>query len=105
MKNIFLTLLLASFIPSFGQEKSRFELGLQLQPELTIHQNQYSYRWRDKNTKVTPNIGIASELQYNMTNSLFLNVGLGYISRRLNTTAFLNQGKLLPPHYSDERAK
>jgi hypothetical protein len=100
MRKILLTLLVISFIPSFGQEKQTFQLSFQLQPELTLHQNQYSYRWQDKYTKVTFNAGFASELQYNLTNRLFLNIGLGYVSRRLNTTVFLDQGKLPPPHFS-----
>lgn len=100
MRNILLILLAFSFIPSFGQEKQTFQLSFQLQPELTLHQNQYIYPWRDKYTKATFNVGFASELQYNVTNRLFLNIGLGYVSRRLNTTVFLDQSKLPPPHYS-----
>ncbi|MFL5743014.1 MAG: outer membrane beta-barrel protein, partial [Flavisolibacter sp.] len=103
MRNILLTLLVISFIPSFGQEKQKFQLSFQLQPELTLHQNQYSYRWRDKYPKATFNVGIASELQYNVTNRWFLNLGLGYLSRRINTTVFLDQGKLPPPHYSETK--
>jgi opacity protein-like surface antigen len=101
MRNILLTLLVISFIPSFAQQKQNFQLSIQLQPELTLHQNQYSYRSLDKYTKHTFNVGIASELQYNFTDRLFLNFGLGYISRRLNTTVFLDQEKLPPPHYSE----
>jgi hypothetical protein len=100
MKSILITLLLISFIPSLGQEKHKFQVSFQLQPELTLHQNQYSYRWRDKYTKATFNVGIASEVQYNLTSRFFISVGLGYISRRLNTTVFLDQATLPLPHYS-----
>lgn len=100
MRNILLILLVISYIPLFGQEKQTFQLSFQLQPELTLHQNEYSYRWRDKYTKVTFNVGFASELQYNLTDRLFLHIGLGYVSRRLNTTVFLDQAKLPPLHYS-----
>ena len=100
MRNILMMLLIVSCIPSFGQEKEKFQLSFQFQPELTFHQNQYSYRWREKYTKTTFNVGISSEVQYNVTNRLFVNIGLGYISRRLNTTVFLDQATLPPPHYS-----
>ena len=103
MRIILLTLLAVAFIPSYGQEKQTFQLSFQLQPELTLHQNQYSYRWRDKYTKTTFNVGFASELQYNVTNRLFLNFGLGFISRTLNTTVFFDQGKLPAPHYSETK--
>ena len=100
MRHFLITLVIVSFIPSFGQEKQKFQMSFQLQPELTFHQNQYSYRWRDKYTKATFNVGIASEVQYNLTSRFFVSVGLGYISRRLNTTVFLDQATLPPPHYS-----
>lgn len=103
MRHFVIALFIVSAVPSFGQEKHRFQVSFQLQPELTFHQNQYSYRWRDKYTKATFNVGIASEVQYNLTNRIFVNVGLGYISRRLNTTVFLDQATLPPPHYSETR--
>lgn len=37
---------------------------------------------------------------YYLTNKLFTETGLGYISRKLNTTVFLNQGALPPPRHS-----
>jgi hypothetical protein len=98
MRKILLILLIISSGPLLGQK--RFLLSVQLQPELTFHQNQYSYRWQDKYTKATFNIGIASELQYNLANRLFATLGIGYISRKLNTTVFLDQSKLPPPHFS-----
>jgi hypothetical protein len=103
MRSILIIVLLISFIPTFGQEKQKFQISFQLQPELTFHQNQYSYRWRDRYTKATFNVGVASELQYKLTNIFFLSVGLGYISRRLNATVFLDQATLPPPHYSSTK--
>lgn len=103
MRIVLLILLVFSLIPTFAQEKQTFQLSFQLQPELTLHQNQYSYRWRDKYTKATFNVGLVSELQYNVTNRLFLNIGLGFISRRLNTAVFVDQAKLPPPHYSETK--
>jgi hypothetical protein len=103
MRTFLLTMLAFSFIPSYGQKKQNFQLSFELQPELTLHQNQYSYRWRDKYTKATFNVGFASELQYNVTSRLFVIAGLGFISRRLNTAVFLDQAKLPPPHFSDTK--
>jgi hypothetical protein len=103
MRILLLILLVFSLNPSFGQEKQTFQLSFQLQPELTLHENQYSYRWEDKYSKTTFNVGFVSELQYNVTKRLFLNVGVGFISRRLNTDVFLHQGRLPPPHYSETK--
>jgi hypothetical protein len=103
MKVVLMTLFAFSLTPSFGQEKHGFQLSFQIQPELTLHKNQYAYRWDDKYTKTTFNAGFASELHYNVTDRLFFNTGLGFISRRLNTTVFLDQAKLPPPHYSDTK--
>ena len=100
LRSILITIFLISFVSVFEQEKQKFQISVQLQPELTFHQNQYSYRWREKYTKATFNFGIASEVQYNLTKCFFVGVGLDYISRRLNTTVFLDQATLPAPHYS-----
>lgn len=91
------------FLSSFAQENQKFQLSIQLQPELTLHQNQYSYRWREMYTKATFNVGLTSAIQFNVTTRLFFNAGLAFISRRLNTAVFLDQSKLPPPHYSETK--
>ncbi|MDB5209368.1 MAG: hypothetical protein JWQ30_195, partial [Sediminibacterium sp.] len=48
----------------------------------------------------TFNVGIGAALQYRFTERWFAEAGLGYISRKLNTTVFLNQGALPPPRQS-----
>ena len=99
MKYFLILILLITLIPAFGQQKKKWQLRVQLQPELTLHQNQYSYKWREKYTKASYNIGFSTALQYNISDRLFADIGLGYISRRLNTAAFLNHSKLPPPYY------
>jgi len=100
MRHFLILLLLVSFIPALGQQKNKLQVSFQLQPELTFHQNQYSYRWREKHTKSTFNIGFSTAVQYNFTNRLFVDIGLGYLSRKLNTSVFLDQATLPAPHYS-----
>ena len=85
---------------SFGQKKDKFSFAFQLQPELTYHKNNYAYRWKDTYTKSTFNIGIEATIQYYLTKRFFSETGLGYISRKLNTTVFLNQNVLPPPRGS-----
>jgi hypothetical protein len=87
----------------FGQNKDKFSFAFQLQPEMTFHKNNYAYRWRDTYTKTTFNIGIEGTIQYYLTNRLFTESGIGYISRSLNTTVFLNQGVLPPPRQSETK--
>ena len=96
-----MTLTLLTFaLQAIGQKKSKLQLSFQLQPELTFHQNQYSSISTPKHAKSTFNLGFASTVQYNLTDKMFFDMGFGYISRRLNTSAILDQATLPPPHYS-----
>lgn len=100
MKNILTLTLLTFALQAIGQKKSKLQLSFQLQPELTFHQNQYSSISTATHTKSTFNLGVSSIVQYNLTNRIFFDIGFGYISRRLNTSAILDQATLPPPHYS-----
>ena len=104
MKKILTLTLLTFALQAIGQktvaQKSKLQLSFQLQPELTFHQNQYSSISTPTHTKSTFNIGVSSAVQYNLTNRIFVDIGFGYISRRLNTSAILDQATLPPPHYS-----
>lgn len=100
MKKILTLTLLTFALQAIGQNKSKLQLSFQLQPELTFHQNQYSSISTPNITKATFNVGFASTVQYNLTKKMFFELGLGYISRRLNTSAILDQATLPPPHYS-----
>jgi hypothetical protein len=84
----------------FGQKTGKPSFSLQLQPEFTYHKNNYAYRWRETYTKSTFNIGIEATVRFYPTHKLFIESGAGYISRKLNTTVFLNQTALPPPRQS-----
>jgi len=100
MRHILTSILLFYSALLFGQKKDKFSFAFQAQPELTYHKNNYAYRWKDTYTKSTFNIGIEATVQYYLTKCLFAETGLGYISRKLNTTVFLNQNVLPPPRQS-----
>ncbi len=82
-----------------GQKFKKWQLSFQLQPELTFHKNDFAFRWKEKYTKATFNLGLSSSLHYNLTDRLFVEGGLGFISRRLKTKVFLDQSLLPPPYY------
>jgi hypothetical protein len=94
----FLVISVESFIAS-GQKIDKWQISFLLQPELTFHKNQYSLRWEDTYTKNSFNIGFASLLQHNLSNRIFLEGGLGYISRRLDCKVFVDH-RLYPPPYT-----
>jgi hypothetical protein len=95
----FLFILLNSSVCVDGQKINRWQLSLQLQPELTYYKNNYAFRWEKKYTKSTFNVGLASSLHFNLTDGLFVEGGLGFISRKLNTKVFVDQSLLPRPYY------
>ena len=99
MKQSLTLILLFSSIISFGQKSNKWQLLFQLQPELTFHKNQYSYRWKERSAKQTFNAGIASSIQYNVTSRIFIEGGLAFVSRKLAAKAFIDQSLLPPPYY------
>ena len=100
MKHIIISCLLFSPILSSGQNKGNFLLHFEIQPELTYHKNDYAHRYREKYTKTTANVGVSSNVQYFLTDNLFISAGLGYIPRQLKTNVFLNQAAIPPPRQS-----
>ena len=84
---------------SYGQKQHKFSLILQVQPELTSNKNDYAFRWTDKKTITTFNVGLNASLQYKLTQHLFTDFGLGFISRRLRTKVFVDQSLLPSPYY------
>lgn len=100
MRHIIIIILLISSFSSLGQTGDKWQLSFQLQPELTFHKNQYSYRWKEKYTTQTFNVGLASSIHYNLTDRIFIEGGLAFISRKLTAKAFLDHS-LLPPPYKD----
>lgn len=99
MQHIITSLLLFLSIVSFGQKKDKFSLLLQIQPELTFHKNDYAFIWSEKKNVSNFNIGLNASLQYKLTERIFIEFGVGYISRKLNTKVFLDQSLLPPPYY------
>ncbi len=99
MKKFLIIALLLFSMLTYGQKINKWHLNYLLQPELTYHENDYAFRWKEKYTKSTFNIGMSVSAQYNITNRFFAEAGLGFISRKLNAIAFLSQSALPPPHY------
>jgi Outer membrane protein beta-barrel domain len=95
LKQPILLALLTFSIGSYGQN-SKWQISLQVQPEITFHQDSYPW-WKEGNNKTTLNVGIASAIQYNINSRFFVNAGVGFISRTLETANFLNQAALPPP--------
>lgn len=99
MRQTFCAILLLFSVVSFGQKSAKWQLSFQLQPELTVHKNQYSFRWEERFNKQTFNVGLATLLQYNLTERIFIEGGLSFISRNLAANAFVNHSVLPPPYY------
>jgi len=101
MRNLlFVTLLIFFSIASFGQNKKRYSLYINIQPEFTYYQNDYAFRWKEKFTKSSFNCGLLTNIKYDISKRLFTELGFGFISRKMTTDAFLNQSLLPPPHQS-----
>jgi hypothetical protein len=100
MRPILTAIVLVYSTLSFGQKDNKLSFALQLQPEITVHKKDYGSWYREIQTKATFNIGIEATVQYYLTERLFTETGLGYISRKLNSKAFLDQGALPPPQQS-----
>jgi hypothetical protein len=100
MKKIITTILASYNLIAFGQQNNNLKVSLQLQPELTIHQNQYSNMVLDKYNVGTFNLGISSSVQYDVTKKIFIDFGVGYIQRKLNTSATFVQSALPAPYTS-----
>ena len=99
MRKITIVIFTSLSICSYGQKENRFSILLQVQPELTFHKNDYAFRWTEKKTLATFNLGLNSSLQYKLADQLFIDFGLGFISRRLKTKVFVDQSLLPPPYY------
>jgi len=99
MKQILFVFFMALSTIVVGQQNKKWQASFQLQPELTFHKNQYSYRWKEKFTKQTFNLGFSSSIYYNLTDRIFLEGGIAFISRKVNASAFINQALLPPPYY------
>lgn len=92
-----------SALPLFvsAQKKDKFYMGLQIQPELTFHKSQYPFVSPTTYAKSSFNIGFNISGQYQITDRLFATLGLGLISRKLNTTVGIDQSRLPAPYTND----
>lgn len=94
-----LILLLCFFCTfSFGQSNDRFFLIMQLTPEITNHLN--AYHGKDNYTTTTFNCGTQMLLQYALNKRTFIQGGVGYIPRKINTSVIFDQSAIPPPRQS-----
>lgn len=84
----------------FAQKNNRLSFALQAKPELTFHKNNYAEPGPGTHTKATPNLGIEGSVQLYLSKKIFLETGLGYIDRKLDTRVYLDQQVLAPPRQS-----
>jgi hypothetical protein len=84
----------------YGQQQEKFLFNVRLTPEKTDHLNQYYGRSEDQVSKSTFNLGLQAMLQYNVNKVVFLEGGLGYVPRTLDTKVIFNQAAIPPPRQS-----
>ena len=99
---LFLIFVLSAFsVLANAQKKDKLYIGFQVQPELTFYKSgYYSPTYPPDSSKSSLNIGFNVYGQYNLTDRLFTTLGLGYISRTLNTRIIINRASL-PQPYTD----
>ena len=100
MKQITTLLLLLASAEVFGQGKDKYSLYLEVQPELTFYQTDYTPGSIANRSSSSFNIGFSGGLQHKLADRLYISLGVGYISRKLNTNVEVDQNKL-PPPYTD----
>ena len=100
MRPAFILLVFTQSLIASAQKIDKWQISFQLQPELTFHKNQYSLRWEETYTKNCFNIGFTSLIQYNLSNNIFFEGGLGYISRNLDCKVFVNHDLFPSPYTS-----
>jgi len=100
MRPVFILLVFTQSLIASAQKIDKWQISFQLQPELTFHKNQYSLRWEETYTKNSFNIGLISLIQYNLSNNIFFEGGLGYISRKLDCNVFVNHDLYPSPYTS-----
>lgn len=96
-------MLLSSFFV-FGQKQDKLFYTFHLQPEKTYYYDSYDLLNRDPKPVSTFNAGMGVGVHYELSNKLFLETGLDYISRKLITKVIFDQHSLPPNRrwYTDE---
>lgn len=83
-----------------AQKKDKLYIGLQVQPELSFHKSHYPTIYPPDHAKTSFNIGFTIYGQYQLTDRLFTTLGVGFISRKLNTSVGIDESRL-PAPYTD----
>jgi len=86
-----------------AQKKDKLYIGLQVQPELSFHKSHYPTVYPPDYSKSSFNIGFNLYGQYQLTNHLYTTLGVGFISRKLNTSIGIDES-MLPAPYTDPYA-
>ncbi len=86
-----------------AQAKNEFSIGFQAQPELTFYKSSYTAVYPPAYSKSSVNIGFNLYGQYQITDHLFATLGLGFISRKLNTEIDVAQSLLPEPYYDSTK--
>ncbi len=94
MKHLLILCLICISSIIYGQNKGDWMISIQLHPECGFYKNDYAYQFSEKSNKENFNLGLSTNLLYNISNRFFVEAGLSYISLKFITTAFLNQGAL-----------
>ena len=96
---LLITFALSAFsILANAQKKDKLYIGFQVQPELTFHKSHYPVTYPPDYSKSSFNIGFNLYGQYQITTNLFATLGLGFVSRKLNTTIGIDQTRLPAPY-------
>jgi len=81
-------------------QKNKLSIVAQLQPELTFVETGFGTSIPPKSGNfITPNLGINASIQYKVNSRLFIDGGLGFISRRMNIVVVMAQQKMPPPYF------
>src|SRR6187549_3630612 len=98
---LFLIFALSAFaVLANAQKKDKIYIGFQVQPELTFYKSHYPTIYPPDYAKSSFNVGFTMYGQYQLTDRLFTTLGLGFISRKLNTRVGIDESRM-PAPYSD----
>ena len=100
MKLLLIFALSAFPVLANAQKKDKLYIGFQVQPELTFHKSQYPFVSPTTYAKSSFNIGFNLYGQYQITDRFYTTLGLGFISRKLNTQVGIAKERL-PAPYTD----
>lgn len=100
MKQFFILAFFLFPVFASAQKTNKLYLGFQVQPELAFHKSHYPTIYPPDYDKSSFNIGFTLYGQYRLTDRVFTTLGLGFISRKLNTSVGIDESRL-PAPYTD----